>query len=317
MFGLRAGGIAASGSGLAATTAGLAGGAASGPLAALAFGGGAGSLAAVLPLGHGIGGLGLMTKAIGATGVGSGALAGGLGGALIGSAVGTAFLGSLGLGAIAFGPVGATIGAAVAIVAGLFGRGRAKRRATAIEQPLEAAAVDLVEQYRRHQVDYENALATLDQITAQGQQSLLGSGLGSAGTRGFATLMHAITVLQRQIEDIQNIREANALRVGSMSIPEFAVGGLVPSSGGILALLHPGEFVMRRSAVDALGSDFLATLNRATRFDSGGPVGPTGAAVRHITFGDIYIQAAPGMDERTLARRVARLIKTAALNGEF
>jgi hypothetical protein len=59
-----------------------------------------------------------------------------------------------------------------------------------------------------------------------------------------------------------------------MTIPEFAIGGQVPGlGGGILAILHPGEFVIRQQAVDALGTNFLAALNRAPQFAAGGPIG--------------------------------------------
>lgn len=66
----------------------------------------------------------------------------------------------------------------------------------------------------------------------------------------------------------------------------FASGGLVPGVGfgdKIRALLEPGEFVLRRSAVNAIGLDFLAMLNgginlmpRRTRFATGGLVAATG-----------------------------------------
>ena len=71
------------------------------------------------------------------------------------------------------------------------------------------------------------------------------------------------------------MRQGRAGLIAVSSLPEFAVGGLVPNlKGGMLAIVHPGEFVMRKSAVEALGSDFLGTLNRAPRFAAGGQVSP-------------------------------------------
>jgi hypothetical protein len=65
-------------------------------------------------------------------------------------------------------------------------------------------------------------------------------------------------------------------------VPGFAAGGLVPGSGfgdKIRALLEPGEFVIRRAAVNVIGRDVLARLNgglnlmpQRTRFATGGLV---------------------------------------------
>ncbi len=53
----------------------------------------------------------------------------------------------------------------------------------------------------------------------------------------------------------------------------FAAGGQIPGAGGPVPIMaHAGEFVIRKSAVDALGSGFLSSLNS---FQTGGLLDPT------------------------------------------
>ena len=72
----------------------------------------------------------------------------------------------------------------------------------------------------------------------------------------------------------------------------FANGGPVGSTDTVPAMLSPGEFVVRRSAVDKYGTDFLSSLNRGLLpmqgFQNGGSVSPvasetgTGAGVGQV-----------------------------------
>jgi hypothetical protein len=57
---------------------------------------------------------------------------------------------------------------------------------------------------------------------------------------------------------------------------ERARGGIIPGSGNrdtVPALLTPGEFVLRKSAAQALGADNLNRLNNVQKFANGGSVG--------------------------------------------
>ena len=49
-------------------------------------------------------------------------------------------------------------------------------------------------------------------------------------------------------------------------VPAFANGGMVKplhfAGGGIPAIVHPGEFVIRQPAVDAFGAENLAAINQ-------------------------------------------------------
>ena len=61
----------------------------------------------------------------------------------------------------------------------------------------------------------------------------------------------------------------------------FANGGSVGSTDTIPAMLTPGEFVMKKAAVDKYGSGFLSSINEGVMpmrgFQNGGVVGPVSA----------------------------------------
>ena len=46
-----------------------------------------------------------------------------------------------------------------------------------------------------------------------------------------------------------------------LPVPQFANGGLVGGAGGMLALVHPGEYVMSKRAVDSVGVEALNRVN--------------------------------------------------------
>lgn len=173
----------------------------------------------------------------------------------------------------------------------------------------------MVEQYKQHKADYDTVAASLQTLEAQFVQQEQQH--GGAGRNAITHIQQMADQRLRTLRDIRTIRDVNSAILAGMSLPEFAMGGFVGArSGGILALLDPGEFVMRKSAVDALGGDFLAAINRAPRFDAGGSVGRT-ATVAERTFnayiGPIY--PAPGMSEQALANLVVKKVKTAFLDG--
>jgi hypothetical protein len=251
------------------------------------FGGGIPKVAG----GAGLAGLGMLaaggllvggTAALGRAGSVGGPITGALGGTAIAAGGMMALLAAYGLPmGLAFGPAGLAImgiAAGIGALIGMFGRGKAKRKATAIEVPFEQAAAELYDQYKQHEVDFESAVGGMQALIEQGRQSELSAGLGKWGRKGAENLTRIIEDLIAQVQNLQKQREANAAIIGGMTIPEFAVGGAIPALAGmtgrgILAVLHPGEFVMRREAVDNLGTNFLAALNRAPRFDAGGTVG--------------------------------------------
>ena len=242
---------------------GAAGGASSGILGKFAFGG----VESLLASGGILGGISLLGKAASS----GGPITGAIGGALAGMGAASLFAvgGAFGLPGLAIAGIAAGIGALI----GWLGSGRAKRKANKIEQQYEAQSRELIEQYKKFDMDFESALSGMQGVFSEGAQALLSSGTGKWGKRGVGTLQHAIDAQIAEVQSIERERNSRRQTLAGMTIPEFAVGGLIPSlKGGMLAIVHPGEFVMRKSAVDVLGTDFLAGLNRAPRFDAGGQV---------------------------------------------
>jgi hypothetical protein len=294
------------------------GGATQGTLGALAFH--PGQFLAGLPTM--LAGMGIL-GGIGLAGSG-GPVRGALGGALAGGGIGLGLY-SLGLLGGPLGLVAAGIGAAIGALVGLFRRGGQKKKASGLEQGFEFAANDLFEQFKQFKIDYESALSGMQALILQGQQSLTSAGLGRWGRQGAENLTRVIQDEIRALEALEKQREARATLMAGMTIPEFAVGGSVSGfgtrglglGGGILAILHPGEFVMRQQAVDALGTNFLAALNRAPRFDSGGNVGTrdSGLATRSIHIGSINVYPERGMTDREAAQMVVRGLRRAERDG--
>jgi len=285
------------------------GGAAQGTLGNLAFQPGqlAANLATMGPLLAILGGASLMGRG----GVGSGVA----GGMLAAGGASYAMFGLAGLGVLPL-----AIGALVGGLIGMFRRGRQKRKAAGLEQGFEFAANDLFEQFKQFKIDYESALSGMQALISQGQESLTSAGLGRWGRQGAENLTRVIQEEIRALEALQKQREARATLMAGMTIPEFAIGGAVPGlGGGILAILHPGEFVMRQQAVDALGTNFLAALNRAPGFAAGGNVGTRdsgfGTRGRGINIENLNVYPERGMTDREAAQMVVRGLRRAQRDG--
>jgi hypothetical protein len=279
-----------------------AGGASGGALGQLAFGKiTPDTVLQLLTLGTAVGGLGLLASAWKSGGIVKGAG----GGALLGWSIA--------------GPLGAAVGLWIGGILGWIRRGQAKEQATAIEQQFEFASQDLLKQFKQYQVDYESALAGMQALILQGQQSELTAGLGKWGKKGAQNLAYSIGEDIRNLQELQRQRQMAAQVLQGMSIPEFQAGGLVGfrmADNQVLAILHRGEYVMRREAVDVLGTSFLGALNRAPRFDAGGSVGThLNQAIRPIHIGSIIVQPQRGMTDLEAARMVVRGVRRAARDG--
>ncbi len=204
-----------------------------------------------------------------------GPVKGALGGALVGLTTGVAMAGGFGaafVGSLA-GPVGLAVGAATGLILGIIGRGRAKNQAARMEEEVIREGLKIAEQFRRFEIEYEPARAQLEALKAQGVETLLGSRLGRAGRRGAENLARNMDVQIRALENLQRQREQRLGIVQGFALPEFQSGGVVSAMrsmraitsarGGILAMLHPGEFVLRKEAVEAVGATLLARFNRS------------------------------------------------------
>jgi len=267
------------------------GGASSGVLGQAAFGGTAASTVAALAMLEAGVGVGLVSSAYQTGSLGKGAL----GGYLISHSV---------------------LGGLVGLLLGIFGRGKAKGKAAGIQEDFHAAADKVVEEYKRFQADYEAALSTLGSLAGQFEQAE--QPYGKYGRAGAGQIEEMYRERVATIKDLERQREANAATLAGMTIPEFGIGGPVGwrmPGGGILAIVHPGEFVMRQQAVDALGTNFLAALNRVPQFTEGGPVTPMSRSlVRPLTV-NLNVYQLPGESQQRFVNKVVRAIRQAASDG--
>lgn len=236
---------------------------------------------------------------------GGGVVRGALGGFLTGGALGTLVggtgaLAGTALGAFA-GPIGAVVGAIIGAIAKLFQRGKLKRKASQVADQGFAAMRRITEEFERFRVDYESALA---QVTAIWQQMVQAwSQMGSIGRRSIRGQQPSFESVIRRINDLQRAREQRTQLISSLQIPEFQFGGIVGASNAhpagrdrILALVHEGEAVLNRRAVQALGERRIGELNR-------------GLSERGDQF-FISIHALDGESvERWLARNEVRLVR--------
>lgn len=260
-----------------------------------------------------MGALGLISGGLAIAGGSAGPIRGAIGGGMAG-------LGAALMVAAPFGPLGLAIigiSAAVGTLVGFIKHGRAKRKAAEAEQEYEFAANALYDQYKKWQIDYDTALGGMQGLISQGQQDLTHRGLGGAGQAGANNLTMVIQNEIRALDELRRQREQSAQFMAGMSLPEFAFGGPV-SKGGILAVLHPGEFVMQKSAVDALGTNFLSALNRAPRFAEGGAVSGSGREGRSVVIHggvNMFIRPERGMSDREAANMVIRGWRLAVMDG--
>jgi DNA-binding IscR family transcriptional regulator len=134
------------------------------------------------------------------------------------------------------------------------------------------------------------ALATQIQKTREQFISFIASLSNNQGLKQMATLaLKVATAILKITEAIGPAMPALTIMLGGklargglgmMTGKKFAAGGVVPGSGNsdtVPAMLTPGEFVIRKKAVGAIGTDSLHQMNK---YAYGGPVsfkGITGA----------------------------------------
>ena len=220
-------------------------------------------------LGGGLGSLGGGLQGIGPFS-GNALLAGAslLGGLTIGSSNRlVSALGGLGSGALTGfsmgGPIGAVIGGIAGGILGLFrgGGGDEKRHDADIANRGFAQLAKILEDYQRFRRDFGSSVDSAQQIWSQMQSQWVRPQSAPSQWPYFAAILRSM----EQTEDERN-RRRQLTALGPL--PEFAEGGLVSpqrTQRGILARVHPGEFVMNRQAVDRLGVSLLAGLNSGSR----------------------------------------------------
>ena len=178
-------------------------------------------------------------------------------------------LGGLGSGALTGfslgGPVGAVVGGIVGGLVGLFrgGGGQEKRHDAEIANRGFAQLAQILEDYHHFRRDFASTVNDSQRVWSQMQSQWVRPQSAPSQWPYFAAILRSI----EQTEDERN-RRRQMVALGPL--PEFAEGGFVaPASGrldsGTLALLHSGEFVMNRQAVDRLGVSLLEGFNSGSR----------------------------------------------------
>lgn len=200
---------------------------------------------------------------------GNALLAGGslLGGLTIGSSSRlSSALGGLGSGALTGlslgGPLGAVLGGVVGGIVGLFrgGGGSEKRHDADIANQGFAQLAKVLEDYQRFRRDFASSVNSAQQVWSQMQSQWVRPQSAPSQWPYFAAILRSM----EQTEDERNRRRQLA---AAGPVPEFAEGGFISpqrTQRGILAMVHPGEYVMNRQAVDRLGVSLLEGLNHGS-----------------------------------------------------
>ncbi len=209
-------------------------------------------------------------------------------------------IGGLGSGALTGfslgGPIGAVIGGLVGGIAGLFGGGGGseKRHDAEIANRGFAQLARILEDYERFRRDFASSVNAAQQIWNQMQSQWVRPQSAPSQWPYFAAILRSM----EQTEDERNRRRQLAALA---PVPEFAEGGLVETRNGVLARLHPGEFVMNRQAVDRLGVNLLEGLNQGSGVAARDPVLPVSlepASAR--TLGEMLQQNPQALEEGLL-----------------
>ena len=150
---------------------------------------------------------------------------------------------------------GAAILGPAGILFAIFRRGKLKRRAAASEEAFSAQLIEVVQEFKAFQIDFQNSLDSVDQLFAE-FSVVAPQQFGKFGRRAVKNITPFVGAVKNRIREIQAARQARAQIIAGLPIPEFFHGGLVPS------LLHPGEFVIKREAVQQVGVQNLERINR-------------------------------------------------------
>jgi hypothetical protein len=201
----------------------------------------------------------------------------------------------------------------------IFQRNKQAREAFRVAREGVAALEEILDAFKRFQIDYESAASRMDAVIQQ--MGTAWSRLGAPGqafltgrlpapfrahprVREALALREQVLTLRGELDRLQAIREQRAQALAQLPIPEFQLGGMVraihSAQGRILAFLHAGEAVLNRRAVRALGEAQIERLNREPSRGLG--------AGRDQFFVEIHAVDGESV-ERWLARNEARLVR--------
>ncbi|MBI1353281.1 MAG: hypothetical protein GC160_02965 [Acidobacteria bacterium] len=187
-----------------------------------------------------------------------GAAAGVAGGIGALGGIGTAFLG------LATNPIGlAVLGGVVGVSAllGALSRGGKKRQAAGVANEGFAVIDDTVDAFKHREVRYDQAVTQMDRQW----QSMVEAWNRIGGSVGRNSIRTQEPYYEQRLDEVDRIQEERLRRLDAIEqspVPAFALGGLVPGAGAVPAIVHGGEYVVRREAVQQIGPAALDSLNR-------------------------------------------------------
>ncbi len=214
-------------------------------------------------------GIGLLGATFGGGGVLNG-LGGALGGFLAGGEIGALF-----------GPAGVAIGAVIGAIAGFLGgffQTSTRKARLAIEADIKKQAQAVEDSYNTFQMDAPTSLSQLEALRTQGVDALKKAGVKDISRSRVGHVDQWIDKAEKDINATQAERDVRTamvfgpaeFRTGGFVAP--GAGGAMPAwfaasamrfagGGGVPAILHPGEFVMRPEAVTRFGAAKFASMN--------------------------------------------------------
>ena len=179
------------------------------------------------------------------------------------------------------GPIGAIIGGLIGGIASLFGKDKKKEHDADIANQGFAQLRQILDDYNHFRRDFASSVDAANRIWSQMASEWVRPQSSPSQRPYFDAIL-------RSIQSTEDERNRRRQMLSLMPVPEFDAGGFVgwPSqtsltgAPGMPAILHPGEFVMNREAVDRWGVSVLDSLNRGGSPGGGGisiAIDPDGA----------------------------------------